>query len=77
MQFFNQILVLDKTDKGYAISDKIYDVIYELNVIAPSLLLMVLPQLECKLKSAHEAERLSKFYYFLCFYLFMMIIHIR
>lgn len=65
MQFFNQILVLDKTDKGYAIADKIYDVIYELNVIAPSILLLVLPQLECKLKSAHEAERLSKFKYFI------------
>lgn len=55
--FFNQILVLDKNDKGYAVSSKIYDLIYELNVIAPPILLFVLPQLECKLKSSLEVER--------------------
>uniref|UniRef100_A0A182WRD3 Sister chromatid cohesion protein PDS5 n=1 Tax=Anopheles quadriannulatus TaxID=34691 RepID=A0A182WRD3_ANOQN len=57
--FFNQILILDKNEKQYQIVPKIYDVIYELNVITPSILLSVLPQLECKLKSTHEAERLK------------------
>ncbi|ETN63105.1 androgen induced inhibitor of proliferation (as3) / pds5 [Anopheles darlingi] len=57
--FFNQILILDKFDKQYQVMPKIYDVIYELNVIAPSILLSVLPQLECKLKSSHESERLK------------------
>ncbi|XP_055601218.1 sister chromatid cohesion protein PDS5 homolog B [Uranotaenia lowii] len=56
--FFNQILILDKYEKQYQIMPKIYDVIYELNVISPSILLSVLPQLECKLKSAQENERL-------------------
>ncbi|XP_062565110.1 sister chromatid cohesion protein PDS5 homolog B isoform X2 [Armigeres subalbatus] len=57
--FFNQILILDKCEKQYQIMSKIYDVIYELNVISPSILLSVLPQLECKLKSAQETERLK------------------
>ncbi|XP_065083082.1 sister chromatid cohesion protein PDS5 homolog B-B [Ochlerotatus camptorhynchus] len=57
--FFNQILILDKYEKQYQIMSKIYDVIYELNVISPSILLSVLPQLECKLKSAQENERLK------------------
>ncbi|XP_052872829.1 sister chromatid cohesion protein PDS5 homolog B-B isoform X1 [Anopheles cruzii] len=56
--FFNQILILDKYEKNYQIMPKIYDVIYELNVIAPGILLSVLPQLECKLKSSQESERL-------------------
>lgn len=55
--FFNQILVLDKLDKGYSIYAKVYDLIYELNVINTNILLKVLPQLECKLKSGQEIER--------------------
>lgn len=60
--FFNQILVIEKADKNksFAVTAKIFDIIYELNVIAPSLLVAVLPQLECKLKSGHELERQSK-----------------
>lgn len=57
-QFFNQVLVMEKVEKTFAISSKIYDLIYELNVICPSILLAVLPQLECKLKAGQEAERL-------------------
>lgn len=60
-QFFNQALVMDKVNKSYQISSRIYDLIYELNVICPSILLQVLPQLECKLKAGSESERLSKF----------------
>lgn len=52
---------MDKVNKSYQISSRIYDLIYELNVICPSILLQVLPQLECKLKSGSESERLSKF----------------
>lgn len=59
-QFFNQVLIIDEVDNTYAISSKIYDLIYELNVICPRILLAVLPQLECKLKSGQESERLSK-----------------
>lgn len=36
-----------------------YDLIYELNHIRPQVLGAVLPQLECKLKSASEHERLG------------------
>lgn len=57
--FFNQVLIMDKVDKSYAISFKVYDLIYELNVISPQILLSVLPQLECKLKSSTEPERLK------------------
>lgn len=57
--FFNQVLIMDKVDKSHSISFKVYDLIYELNVICPSILLSVLPQLECKLKSSSETERLK------------------
>lgn len=60
LQFFNQVLIIDEVDNTYAISSKMYDLIYELNVICPRILLSVLPQLECKLKSGQESERLSK-----------------
>uniref|UniRef100_A0A1B6DQW8 Uncharacterized protein n=1 Tax=Clastoptera arizonana TaxID=38151 RepID=A0A1B6DQW8_9HEMI len=57
--FFNHVLILGKEDKGLAICGKVYDLIYELNKICPAVLLAVLPQLECKLKSAQEQERLG------------------
>jgi sister chromatid cohesion protein PDS5 len=57
--FLNEALMQDKPDKLYQSSKRIYDLIYELNVIAPSLLLSVLPQLECKIKSSNEGERLK------------------
>jgi sister-chromatid-cohesion protein PDS5 len=57
--FFNQLLILDKSEKTYMIMPKIYDVMYELNVINPNILLQVLPQLEVKLKSTQEGERLK------------------
>lgn len=57
--FLNEALMTDKPDKIYQSSKRIYDLIYELNVISSSLLLSVLPQLECKIKSANEGERLK------------------
>ncbi|XP_060530808.1 sister chromatid cohesion protein PDS5 homolog B isoform X1 [Cylas formicarius] len=57
--FFNQVLILGKEDKNLQISSKVYDLIYELNHICPQILVSVLPQLECKLKSTQEGERLA------------------
>lgn len=57
--FFNQVLILGKEDKNLHICGKIYDLIYELNQIRPQILLAVLPQLECKLKSPLESDRLA------------------
>ncbi|XP_034943211.1 sister chromatid cohesion protein PDS5 homolog B isoform X2 [Chelonus insularis] len=57
--FFNHVLILGKEEKGLQICKKVYDLIYELNHICPSVLLSVLPQLECKLKSSSETERLN------------------
>lgn len=57
--FFNQVLILGKEDKNLHICGKIYDLIYELNHIRPQILLAVLPQLECKLKSPLESDRLA------------------
>lgn len=57
--FFNHVLILDKEDKNLKICGKIYDLIYELNHICPQVLSAVLPQLECKLKSTQESERLG------------------
>ena len=41
--------MLGKTSRS-ELSEHLYDLIYELNAIAPSVLLAVLPQLEFKLK---------------------------
>lgn len=57
--FFNQVLILGKVDKNLSICGKVYDLIYELNHICPQVLVSVLPQLECKLKSTQESERLD------------------
>ncbi len=58
-QFFNQVLILGKADARLQISRKVYDLIYELNLISPRILLTVLPQLEFKLKSTEESERMG------------------
>ncbi|XP_073986377.1 cohesin associated factor B pds5 isoform X1 [Rhodnius prolixus] len=57
--FFNHVLIMGKEEKGLSISSKVYDLIYELNSMCPSLLLTVLPQLEVKLKSSNDQERLG------------------
>ncbi|XP_014279866.1 sister chromatid cohesion protein PDS5 homolog B-B isoform X2 [Halyomorpha halys] len=57
--FFNHVLIMGKEEKGLMIYTKVYDLIYELNKICPSVLLSVLPQLEVKLKSSIEEERLG------------------
>lgn len=70
------MLVIDNAvDKSSPIVQKVYDLIYELNVISPRILLSVLPQLECKLKSSVEPERLSKL--FISFYFRLLIILFR
>lgn len=58
-QFFNQVLILGKEDKDLPMYTKVYDLIFELNHICPTVLVSVLPQLECKLKSPLENERLG------------------
>jgi len=58
-QFFNQVLILGKSDAKLNITRKVYDLIYELNHVCPSVLLAVLPQLEFKLKSTEETERMG------------------
>ncbi|KAH0539698.1 sister chromatid cohesion protein PDS5 homolog B isoform X1 [Cotesia glomerata] len=57
--FFNHVLILGKEEKELQICKKVYDLIYELNHICPAVLISVLPQLECKLKSSSETERLN------------------
>ncbi|XP_044744637.1 sister chromatid cohesion protein PDS5 homolog B [Coccinella septempunctata] len=57
--FFNHVLILGKEDKNLKICEKVYDLIYELNHICPQILVSVLPQLECKLRSPLEEERLG------------------
>lgn len=48
-QFFNNALMLGKNSES-DLSERLYDLIYELNSISSSVLLSVLPQLEFKLK---------------------------
>ena len=58
-QFFNQVLILGRADSRLTITNRVYDLIYELNHIRPAVLLAVLPQLEFKLKSPEESERMG------------------
>ena len=58
-QFVNQVLILGKADTKLKITGCVNNLIYELNLICPSMLLGVLPQLEFKLKSTDEAERMD------------------
>ncbi|CAB0012938.1 unnamed protein product [Nesidiocoris tenuis] len=59
VNFFNNVLLLGREEKGFTISGKVYDLIYELYKICPSVLLAVMPQLEVKLKSANDDQRLG------------------
>ena len=58
LQFFNNALMLGKTSES-ELSEHLYDLIYELNAICPSVLLAVLPQLEFKLKVSDTIFSLS------------------
>ena len=58
-QFFNQVLILGKAEAELSIARKVYDLIYELYNISPGILLSILPQLEFKLKSTEESERMG------------------
>ncbi len=54
--------MLGKTSES-DMSARLYDLIYELNLIAPSVLLAVLPQLDFKLK-VRSPLHISHFIYF-------------
>ncbi|KAH9494579.1 Sister chromatid cohesion protein PDS5 B [Bulinus truncatus] len=56
--FFNNMLMLGKQAEN-EVGNHLYDLIYELNQVSPSILLAVIPQLEFKLKSNEELERKS------------------
>ncbi|XP_038055315.1 sister chromatid cohesion protein PDS5 homolog A-B-like [Patiria miniata] len=56
--FFNNILILGKTSET-ELASHCYSLIYQLNTVSSTLLLSVLPQLEFKLKSNDERERLA------------------
>lgn len=56
--FFNNALVLGRTSNS-TVAPQLYELIYELNILCPSMLIAVLPQLEFKLKCNDEKERLS------------------
>ncbi|KAK2716297.1 sister chromatid cohesion protein PDS5 homolog B-like isoform X2 [Artemia franciscana] len=58
--FFQSVMIVgNKDESNLYIARKIYDLLYELNDICPSVLLSVLPQLEFKLKSTDEKERME------------------
>lgn len=48
-QFFNNVLMMNKGQNS-EVAKKVYDLVYELNLIVSSVLVSVLPQLEFKLK---------------------------
>ncbi|XP_077867919.1 sister chromatid cohesion protein PDS5 homolog A-B-like [Saccoglossus kowalevskii] len=56
--FFNNMLILGRTSES-EVSGHLYELIYELNLISNNVLLSVLPQLELKLKTNDETERLA------------------
>ncbi|ESO11948.1 hypothetical protein HELRODRAFT_62692 [Helobdella robusta] len=57
--FLSNCLIQSSKSEKSSLSGRVYDLIQELNNISPSLLQNVLPQLELKLKSADDAERMA------------------
>ena len=53
------MLILGREERTMHVSKRIYDLIYELNRLCPRVLAGVLPQLEFKLKSAEEKDRMG------------------
>lgn len=58
-RYFDRIFLIDYFEIKSEMYDKVYDLIFELNTISPILLYTVLPQLEHKLHSTNERERLA------------------
>eukprot|EP00096_Caligus_rogercresseyi_P009881 TRINITY_DN3454_c0_g1_i3.p1 TRINITY_DN3454_c0_g1~~TRINITY_DN3454_c0_g1_i3.p1 ORF type:complete len:1298 (-),score=389.78 TRINITY_DN3454_c0_g1_i3:131-4024(-) len=59
-QYFKVALFLGKSDSKTSLSSsRTYDLIYELYIISPPILISVFPQLEFKLKSTDESERMG------------------
>eukprot|EP00117_Sycon_ciliatum_P041432 scpid16866/ scgid30305/ Sister chromatid cohesion protein PDS5 homolog B; Androgen-induced proliferation inhibitor len=56
-QYFNRALLVGKSSESDLGDSNMYELIFELNQAAPSVLLSVLPQLEFKLKSTDKEER--------------------
>ncbi|XP_071490773.1 LOW QUALITY PROTEIN: sister chromatid cohesion protein PDS5 homolog A-like [Diadema antillarum] len=56
--FFNNVLILGRSSTS-DLASHTYELIYQLHTISSNLLLAVLPQLEFKLKSNEERERLA------------------
>ncbi|XP_046852455.1 sister chromatid cohesion protein PDS5 homolog B-like [Xenia sp. Carnegie-2017] len=56
--FFNNSLFFDKASES-SLEDVIYDIIFELYKVCPSILLSVLPQLDCKIKSLEKNDRIQ------------------
>ncbi|UYV72676.1 PDS5A [Cordylochernes scorpioides] len=56
--FFSNILILNKGTIS-PLTPRVYDLVYELNFLCPTIMSTVLPQLEFKLKSNQEKERLD------------------
>ncbi|QQP49616.1 Sister chromatid cohesion protein PDS5 -like protein BAlike, partial [Caligus rogercresseyi] len=58
--YFKVALFLGKSDSKTSLSSsRTYDLIYELYIISPPILISVFPQLEFKLKSTDESERMG------------------
>uniref|UniRef100_A0A1A9VQX0 Uncharacterized protein n=1 Tax=Glossina austeni TaxID=7395 RepID=A0A1A9VQX0_GLOAU len=58
-RYFDRIFLIDYFQIPSEMYDKVYDLIYELNIISPTLLYTILPQLEYKLHSTNEQERVA------------------
>ncbi|GFS33710.1 sister chromatid cohesion protein PDS5 homolog B-B [Nephila pilipes] len=56
--FFNNALMLGAPVQS-SLSSHLYELIYEINLLNPGVLLTVIPQLEFKLKSTDEKERME------------------
>lgn len=60
--FLNHILLEELEEDSYVTAPKVFELLKELHLLVPNMLVDVMPNLECKLKSTDEVDRTRKFY---------------
>lgn len=58
--FLNHLLLEELEVDSYKTALKVFELLIELHSFIPSMLIDVMPNLECKLKSSVESDRISK-----------------
>ena len=70
--FLNHILLEEMEEDSYLTAPKVFELLQELHSIIPSVLVDVMPNLECKLKSNNEVDRIREFQHQFLYYIILV-----